>query len=120
MSNIVKCFNRRVPYAVRLLLIAMVGLFIYGSLNSALASVVKYYGGAPDCSWKRTLMFGFDLMRFNKSLAINKIMVSLKAADQTFDIQQFSTGGRDFWIKRTGKEMNGKALLTYLLSEHAW
>jgi FkbM family methyltransferase len=44
----------------------------------------------------------------------------LKAADQTLDIQQFSTGGRDFWIKRQGDSKDGKELLTYLLSEHAW
>jgi FkbM family methyltransferase len=44
----------------------------------------------------------------------------LKAVDHTLDIQQFSTGGRDFWIKRQGNSKDGKELLTYLLSEHAW
>jgi FkbM family methyltransferase len=120
MSDAIKTFNRRVPYAIRLLLVVIVGLFLYGSLNSALASIVKFRGGASDCPWKRTVLFGFDLMRFQGWLATNKIMVSLKAADHTIDIEQYATGGRDFWIKRTGDTKTGKQLLTYLLSEHAW
>jgi hypothetical protein len=44
----------------------------------------------------------------------------LKAQDAKFDIQQFSTGGRDYWIKRTGETKDGKELLSYLLSEHGW
>jgi FkbM family methyltransferase len=44
----------------------------------------------------------------------------LKAQDAKFDIQQFSTGGRDYWIKRTGDTKDGKELLLYLLSEHRW
>src|SRR5258708_4984692 len=120
MSDSLKAFNRRVPYPVRLLVVVLAGLFLYGSLNSALASFAKYRGAAPDCPWKRTVLFGFDLMRFQRWLATNKVRVSLKATDQKFDIQQFSTGGRDFWIKRQGNSKDGRELLTYLLSEHAW
>lgn len=120
MSDAVKTFNQRIPYVVRLLPVVMVGLFLYGSLNSALASFAKYRGSAPDCPWKRTVLFGFDLMRFQRWLAANRIRVSLKAEDQTLGIQQFSTAGRDFWIKRQGNSKNGRELLTYLLSEHAW
>ena len=120
MSGALNTFNRWIPYPIRLLLIVIMGLFLYGSLNSALASFAKYRGSAPDCPWNRTVLFGFDLMRFQRWLATNKIRVSLKAADPTLDIQQFSTGGRDFWIKRQGDSKDGKELLTYLLSEHAW
>jgi FkbM family methyltransferase len=120
MSDSLKSFNRLIPYPIRLLVVVIAGLFLYGSLNSALASFAKYRGSAPDCPWKRTVLFGFDLMRFQRWLATNRVRVSLKAADQTLDIQQFSTGGRDFWIKRQGNSKDGKELLTYLLSEHAW
>jgi FkbM family methyltransferase len=120
MSGSLKTFNRRVPYPIRLLAVVIIGLFLYGSLNSALASFAKYRGSAPDCPWKRTVLFGFDLMRFQRWLATNRVRVSLKAVDQKLDIQQFSTGARDFWIKRQGNSKDGKELLTYLLSEHAW
>lgn len=119
MNNALRAFNRRVPYPLRLLLVLMVGLFLYGSLTSGVAALAKYRGGS-DCTWKRTLMLGFDLMRMQKWLVINKMRVSLKAQDAKFDIQQFSTGGRDFWIKRQGDSKNGKELLIYLLSEHRW
>jgi FkbM family methyltransferase len=120
MSDALKTFNRRIPYPIRLFLVVVTGLFLYGSLNSALASFAKYRGSAPDCPWKRTVLFGFDLMRFQRWLATNRVRVSLKAEDQALGIQQFSTGGRDFWIKRQGNSKDGRELLTYLLSEHAW
>ena len=120
MSTALKTFNRRVPYPVRLLLVLVVGIFLYGCAQSALATVSKFRGAAPDCTWRRTLLFGFDILRLDAWRVRAATGVSLKAQDAKFDIQQFSTGGRDYWIKRTGDTKDGKELLLYLLSEHRW
>src|SRR6185503_10609200 len=117
MSTALKTFNRRVPYAVRLLLVLVAGIFLYGCAQSALATVSKFRGAAPDCTWRRTLLFGFDILRLDAWRVRSATGVSLKAQDAKFDIQQFSTGGRDYWIKRTGDTKDGKELLLYLLSE---
>jgi FkbM family methyltransferase len=119
MSDIVKTFNRKVPYALRLVAVAIAGLFLYGSLNSALASYAKVRG-STECSWGRTILFGFDLLRFDRWIGEERMRVSLKATDAALGIEQFSTPGRDFWIQRKGATKNGKELLIYLLAEQSW
>jgi FkbM family methyltransferase len=120
MPELLKTFNRRVPYPVRLLLILIAGIILYGCAQSALAAVIKLRGGASECSWPRTLLFGFDLLRLEEWRVRAGLQVSLQAQDAKLDIEQYSTGGRKFWIKRTGDTKNGKELLIYLLSEHGW
>ena len=53
----ITAFNKRVPYPIRLLLVAVAGLLLYGSGESALAVIGKLGGGAqtvpgivPSCS----------------------------------------------------------------------
>ena len=113
-------FNRRVPYAVRLLAVVVVGLLLFGSLESALAIAGKIGGAAADCPWPRTAMFGLDLMRLEKWRVINGLQLQLQSEDTALGIEQFSTGGRAFWIKKAGTARNGKELLSYLLSDHSW
>jgi FkbM family methyltransferase len=120
MSEALKTFNRRVPYPLRLVLVLVAGIFLYGCAQSALATVSKVRGGAPVCTWRRTLFFGFDLLRLEAWRARTAPRISLKDQDAKLGIQQFSTGGRDFWIKRAGDTKDGKTLLSYLISEHAW
>src|SRR5262245_24220586 len=121
MPIALKTFNRRVPFLVRLLLVGLAGVCLYGCGQSALAAVVKFRGAAPDCTWPRTISFGFDLLRLNALRVTSRLRVSLKAQDSKLDLEQFSTGGRDFWIKRAeGDKKNGKEELIYLLSEHEW
>src|SRR6266852_8437981 len=120
MSNALKTFNRRVPYAVRLLLVLLFGIILYGSGQSAVAVISKLNGGAPACVWPRTLMFGFDLLRLDSWRLASSFRISQIDQDSRLGIQRFSTGGRTFWIKQAGTGKNGKDLLLYLLSEHQW
>ena len=116
----ITAFNKRVPYPIRLLLVAVTGLLLYGSGESALAVIGKLGGGAADCPWNRTILFGFDLLRLNESQLASNIQLKLLAEDAPLGIERFSTGGRPFWIKKAGTDKNGKDLLSYLLSDHAW
>jgi FkbM family methyltransferase len=113
-------FNRRVPYPIRLLSVLFVGLLLYGSLESAMAIAGKISGGAADCPWPRTALFGFDLLRLGKWRVMNGLRLTLQSEDATLGIEQFSTGSRAFWIKKSGTTKNGKELLSYLLSDHSW
>jgi hypothetical protein len=108
MSTALKTFNRRVPYPVRLLLVLVVGIFLYGCAQSALATVSKFRGAAPDCTWRRTLLFGFDILRLDAWRVRSATGVSLKAQDAKFDIQQFRleaaiTGSSGLGTPRTVK-----------------
>src|SRR5467141_197892 len=118
MSDFLVRFNRRLPYPVRLIPVFLAGLLLYGSANSALATISKVRGNAPACSWRRTLLFGLDLMRLQSWQFRIRMLLSLKAHDDKLGIEQFSSGGRDFWIKtdKTAKK-DGKETLTYLLAE---
>ena len=121
MPDTLKRFNRRIPLIVRLLLVLVAGIFLYGCAQSALAAATKLNGKAPACNWSRTLLFGFDLLRLDEWRLKTSARVSLKAQDPHLDIQQFSTGGRDFWIKRAADtKKDGHWTLIYLLSEHGW
>src|SRR3989442_10043468 len=121
MPDTLKRFNRRIPLIVRLLLVLVAGIFLYGCAQSALAAATKLNGKAPACNWSRTLLFGFDLLRLDEWRLKTSVRVSLKAQDPHLDIQQFSTGGRDFWIKRAADtKKEGHWTLIYLLSEHSW
>jgi FkbM family methyltransferase len=46
--------------------------------------------------------------------------MSVIGSDASLDIQQLKTGGRSFWIRRTGNDMDGKTLLAYLIGEQEW
>jgi FkbM family methyltransferase len=120
MRNALKTFNRRVPYVIRLLLVLLFGVFLYGSGQSAVAVISKMNGEAPACVWPRTLLFGFDLLRLEGQRFASGLRISQIDQDAKLGIQRFSTSGRPFWIKQAGTSRNGKELLRYLLSEHEW
>src|SRR5262245_25214844 len=110
-------FNRRVPYPIRMLLVVLLGFLLYGSAQSAFAVIGKLRGGAPECSWPRTLLFGFDLLRLATWSAFHSVQVRHRAGDASLGIEQFSTNGRAFWIKKAGTSKDGRELLSYLLSD---
>ena len=117
--SLLSTFNKRVPYPVRLLLVLLAGLFFYGSGESALAVIGKLRAGT-ECSWSRTILFGWDRLRLGELSALTNVQLKLQAEDLTLGIEQFSTGGRTFWIKKVGSKKNGKELLAYLLSDQGW
>jgi FkbM family methyltransferase len=55
-----------------------------------------------------------------KELAKSNAEVQVIASDPAFDIVKVRTPGRDFWVPRQGAELNGGALIAYLLAEHRW
>lgn len=118
--NAVQSFNRRVPLVFRLAIPLVLGIGLYGAAMSGFAMIVKSRGGAPNCTWPRTAAFGFDVLRHAFWRTVSGFRVSLAETDARIDLQRFSTGGRSFWIKRTGNEKEGEQLLAYLVAEHQW
>src|SRR5262245_6253789 len=118
-NSVIARFNRRVPLALRLVVVLFFGVVIYISFQSSLAAAVKLSTGT-DCPWPRTVTYGYDLIRMAASYSFSSARVKLIAEDPKLGIQQFSTGGRNFWIQKKGSDKNGEELLAYLLAEHRW
>ena len=111
---------KRVPLAIRVAIIGVLGIAFAGSVLSAVSVARKLNGGGAACSWRRTLLYGFDTLLFSAYEARTSWSLKLKASDPKLDLQQFSTASRDFWIRHAGARKDGRTLLAYLLSEHAW
>jgi FkbM family methyltransferase len=116
-------FNPR--WILRGALILAAAYIIYSSLSStilvAYAIGVKVRGGAPDCSWRRVLTAYADGAKMvDRETEIRSKLVK-KDEDIALDIEQLQFGDeRPFWIKKQGTNMNGEALLAYLLAEQEW
>jgi FkbM family methyltransferase len=113
-------FNRRVPLVFRLAAPLLVGAALYCLVFSGLAAFIKSRDPTVGCSWPRTASYGFDHLRYGILRGYYAVRVSLREFDARLNIERFSTGGRDFWIRREGDTKDGRALLCYLLAEHSW
>ena len=118
--SLVHSFNRRVPLVFRLAVPLFVGVVLYCLLFSGLAVFAKSRDAVVACSWPRTMLYGFDHLEYGILRAYYAVRVSFREFDAGLNIERFSTGGRDFWIRRQGDAKDGKALLCYLLAEHNW
>src|SRR5689334_857582 len=116
-------FNPR--WIVRGVIILGVAYAIYnvlpGTILAAYALSVKARGGAPDCSWRRAASAYLDGVKMvDRRAAIQSKLVK-KAEDPRLDLELLQPEGeRAFWIKKQGTNMNGEALLAYLLAEQEW
>ncbi|MEO7650768.1 MAG: FkbM family methyltransferase, partial [Bryobacteraceae bacterium] len=110
----------RLPLAVRVVIIAILGIAFAGSVLSSIAVTRKLRGKGDACSWRRTLLYGFDTLLFSAHEARTSWSLKVKETDSKLNLQRFSTAGRDFWIQRAGAQKDGHMLLQYLLSEQAW
>ncbi len=109
---------RCLAYAV--LGMTVVAVFILSEIRGLHAVYLKLNGRASHCSWLRTLLYEQDRERESDIAGAMNNRVYLAGQDAVRNIGLFDTGGRAFWIKRQGQQADGKALLSYLLTEHLW
>lgn len=111
--------------SVRLLGCAIAALIGYSLATQvhwylyALPLTAKLTGRAPHCPWAQLWSGGEYASRVETGRADAERRMIMIAADGERRIQQWRLAGhRDFWIPQDGEEMNGKALLSYLLVDH--
>ncbi|MCE5306617.1 MAG: FkbM family methyltransferase [Acidobacteriales bacterium] len=117
-------WKARLRVAVGYVLAIVVGLLVHrlvvvfaipGTPGNA-----KLRGMAPDCSWKRSLLmvrdYEWGAIHHAKVAASERLLRS----DTTLGLEQYATLNGAFWLKREGNQLDGKSLLTYLITDHNW
>jgi FkbM family methyltransferase len=112
-------------WIVRAVIILGAAYLVYASLPvtipAAYALSVKARGGAPDCSWRRTATAYLDGVKMVDRRAEIQSKLIKEDEDSQLDLELLQPEGeRAFWIKKQGTNMNGEALLAYLLAEQEW
>lgn len=81
---------------------------------------LKLRGKAEGCPWSRLV----SMLHTNRRLATLSLdyerVLSVEAFDPQFGIEKVSGSKRSYWIRRAGRQKNGKDLLVYLLAEQEW
>jgi len=111
----------RIGQSMRILILIAGGLLLGKAIATWLGyspMAAKLRGRAPDCSWSRILSMSRDDSRFEQMYKKIGASLSVLDYDPKLDIELISSPSRAFWIKRSGRNMDGKALLGYLLADH--
>lgn len=112
--------------AMRILKMAaacIVGLTLYAAIfqrQLAVAMVSKAAGGNQPCPWPQLARYPWAVARFAQLQQEVEGTLSVEREDPQLGIQLIRTSGRSFWIKKNGEDLNGKALLAYVLAEQMW
>ena len=116
-------FDKR--WLIRGVFILGAAYFIYANLSTTILAAyavgMKVKGAAPDCSWRRAATAFLDGSKMvDRRAAIQSKLVK-KDEDVALDLELLQPENeRPFWIKKRGTNMNGEALLAYLLAEQEW
>ncbi len=112
-------FNQRVPYPIRLLLAACLGLGVWLTIGVAVVPIylaaMKIGGRAPYCTWASILGSSSGWGQWDRVEKRLDRQVTARAEDRDMGLTLVGAPGRDFWIQTE----SGAKGLTYLLAEHA-
>jgi len=101
----------------------MIGLITYAAIfqrEVARAMVGKATGGNQPCPWSRLVRYPWESQNFANLQSKAQLELSVEKEDAGLGIQLIGTSGRAFWIKKEGQDLNGSALLAYILAEQTW
>ncbi len=114
----------RIPWPLRLALVAAVGFGLFKGFVAALPTTVavgfKLLGKAPHCPWPRIVSFQSDTARQKRLFTAALEGLRVAEHDAALDIELIAGQQKAFWIKRRGTKLGGKELLAYLFSDHIW
>jgi FkbM family methyltransferase len=96
------------------------GLLLNRAVSTGWPAVIKLRGNAPDCTWERIGSIHAEHSRFGALSRSFSQAVSVRQEESGAGIELVSSPGRAFWLRKSGKAMNGAELLAYLLAEHHW
>jgi FkbM family methyltransferase len=72
------------------------------------------------CDLKSTLGYYPAMLRLEQERDRADAEATVKGADPELDLVQVHTTELDFWVKRSGEELDGRRLIGYLVAEHRW
>lgn len=110
-------------HLLRLALAGVIGLAVTLALFHrpyAMAMARKAVGVAEPCPWPKLVSYPWDSEKFAGIRERSLRGLSVKTQDTEFGIEQIQTPGRDFWIKKSGADMDGKSLVGWVLAEQEW
>jgi FkbM family methyltransferase len=100
-----------------------IGLLAYAAVFQrpvALAMVGKAVGGNQPCPWSRLVRYPWESENFAGLQRKAARELAVEKEDPQWGIQLIGAPGRAFWIKKQGQELDGMALLAYILAEQTW
>jgi FkbM family methyltransferase len=101
----------------------VVGLLLYTAVfqrQVAMAMVSKAAGGNEPCPWPQLARYPWAILKFQDLQRAAQASLTVEREDAQFGIQLIRTGGRSFWIKKDGEDLNGSSTLAYVLAEQQW
>jgi FkbM family methyltransferase len=108
---------------VKVALAILVALLIGASINlpSWVATLgAKAFGKKAPCPWSQLLVAPWAGHRFQRLQKSAQTEFSVEASDDVLGIELIRTRHRAFWIKKAGSQMDGPALLAFLMAEQEW
>ena len=108
---------------LRIAIALLGGLLLYAVIfqrDLATAMVSKAAGGDQPCPWSRMLRYPWETERFSELQNSARRELWVEKDDPQLGIELIRTRGRAFWIKKQGTDLDGRALLAYILAEQNW
>ena len=99
---------------------ALMGLLLVILVPRHLPAIhLKVSGHGVSCPWSKVFSEDGYASRLHEVLSETRKSIHGTATDPALPIDRWAaTGFRQFWIPRSGTDLDGKALLAYLLSDH--
>jgi FkbM family methyltransferase len=108
---------------LKLLAVALAGIMLFALLSQrdiAYAMISKASGGDQPCPWAQLAAFPWTISDFSDLQRQAAAEVKPAQSDRELPIQLMRTSGRDFWIRKSGGDLDGSATLAYVLAEQRW
>jgi len=99
---------------------ALIGLLLVMAVPTyAPAIQLKISGSGAGCPWSKVFSQAAYAQRLHEVISETRNAIRNTASDPALPIDRWAAPGvREFWIPRNGTDLDGKALLAYLISDH--
>ncbi|HEY3441779.1 MAG TPA: FkbM family methyltransferase [Paludibaculum sp.] len=118
-----KSVGRSLTQAIKHLMVVLISIFVavlgcYPNWAIALAS--RAFGGEVRCPWSRSVFVPLSTIRFQVLRHSTRKQLRLEQVDGILGIERIRTPARGYWIKKSGRDMDGLDLLAFVIAEQQW
>jgi FkbM family methyltransferase len=99
---------------------ALIGLLLVIAVPAYGPAIqLKISGSGPGCPWPKVFSQAGYAQRLHQVVSETRNAIRKTASDPAVPIDRWAAPGvREFWIPRDGTDLDGKALLAYLIGDH--